>query len=115
MSTEAIVGLVVTSVASFLVALRSLLVWGLTQWKEQQTETRAALRESTKAMTDNAVTSRELILKLDGVLSRVDTISDFVQEHTPVNQPIPRRPATPARGVVSGPYSMTKRGPTHGG
>lgn len=110
MSTEAIVALVAGSVTAFFVALRSLLVWGLTQWKEQQTATRDALRESTKAMTDNAVTSRELILKLESVMSRVDHIGDYIQEHTPVNQPIPRRPATPAGGVPSGLYGLKRGG-----
>jgi hypothetical protein len=107
-STEAIVALVASSVAAFFVALRGLLVWGLNQWKEQQGETRAALRESTKAMTDNAVTARELILKLDAVMVRVDHIGDYIQEHTPVNQPVPRRGATPGAGVPSGLYGIKR-------
>lgn len=115
MSTEAIVALVASSVVSFFIALRSLLQWGLTQWKDSQVETRAALDRSTKAMTEVAVLSRDLIAKLDGVVQRLDRIEFRVEELTPpVSEPVPRR-NTPRAGVQVGSYSITKpRGSSHG-
>lgn len=118
MSTQAIVTLVASSITAFFIALRQLLMWGLTQWKEQQVDTRASLDRSTKAMTEHAVASREVALKLDTVVDRLDRIEFRVEELTPVGVPIPRRPGsprTPSGGVPIGQYSMTKRGPTHGG
>lgn len=121
MSTEAVVGLVITILTGFFGGLAALVRWGLSQWRESSVENRMMQGRTIDALVGNTASNATLTGKLDQLLvsnadlsRKIDGIGDFVQEHTPVHQPIPRR--TPAYGLPAGQYSQTKpRGSTNDG
>lgn len=119
MSTEAAIGLVVTILTAFFGGLAALVRWGLSQWKDASTESRSMQGRTIDALVNNTQSNAQLTGKIDQLLvsnaelsRKIDGVSDFVEEHTPINNPIPRR--TPVGGVSIGQYSQHKRGSTQG-
>lgn len=119
MSTEAVIGLVITILTAFFGGLAALVRWGLSEWKDASTESRAMQGRTIDALVSNTSSNAFLTGKIDQLLisnadlaRKIDGIGDFVEEHTPVSHPIPRR--TPPGGSPIGQYSQHKRGITQG-
>lgn len=62
--------------------------------------------DGTAALVANTASNAVLASKMDALMAsnqrladRLDTVADYVEEHTPVGVPIPRRPATPPKGI----------------
>lgn len=64
---------------------------------------RWAVNVITEAIKANTASNIELAKKSTELSTKIDGLSVFVQEHTPVNQPIPKPPRkTPAGGYSFG-------------
>lgn len=116
MSTGTIIATVLGALGAFFGGCAALIKWALGRWDAAQAETRATQHRTTDALIANTASNAVLAVKMDqvvtstGELSRkIDGIADFVQENTPVNQPMPQR-RTPAQGVPSGLYGIKRGG-----
>ncbi len=83
--------------------LGGLVKWCFTQWLDDRKEERAERKEERKderaATMAVATAMTTMALKFDAFEKQLASVEEFVEEHTPVNQPIPRRTSTPAQGV----------------
>ena len=109
MNATQIIISVIASVTGFFIGLRELAKWAFGRWEASAVENRAAQKETTAALMENTRSNAMLITKVDELSRKIDFVTDFVSESTPVNQPIPRR--TPAGGVAVNPggYSLGRQ------
>lgn len=89
------------------------LKWSVGRWEAGEAANRASTQSMTNALIANTASNAVLIVKMDELVRsnaelghKVDSIGDFVQEHTPVQA----RTRTPARGV-----RLPSRGGHHDG
>ena len=59
-----------------------------------------------KALDANSASNVALTERLAVFTIRMEDITKFVEENTPVNQPIPKRPKTSPRGYPIGEYAI---------
>ncbi len=105
--TDAQFGILIATLATFLSGVIGMLKWAVTRITH-------ALDENTKSNKEDAEAKIHLAREMAVLSTKIDLIAQWVQEHTPVNQPVPTRRPTPSAGV-QGPGYYSTRKPTRDG
>ena len=86
-------------------SLGTVIRWTVGRWENGEKLNRESLQRMTDALIANTASNAVLIIKMDQLVasntalaSKVDEISDFVEEHTPVRRTPPRGIRVPRAG-----------------
>jgi hypothetical protein len=98
--TDAQLAAVLAAISALATVIAGVLRWAVNRVTKSNDD-------GTTALIANTASNAVLTSKMDALMAsnqrlveRLDMVADFVEEHTPVGVPIPRR-ATPAGGVRS--------------
>lgn len=83
MSTEAVIGIVITALTAFFGGLAGLVRWGLGSWDKAAKDQREDNKATRDALIENTKSNTALMGTVNVLVSKVDGINTFVRRHTP--------------------------------